>query len=139
MEFQSKSNERQHPCLPLYIANLAIPIAISILNAFILLEVGTDHELKCIIGLIFYPLGLVLAVISNLKLVSWRDVLRLYFHLDSIAPIFIAAISGFYSILYFFGLGPWFMKVYIVIMPIWMIYFAGTLRVMIAHASWCKW
>jgi hypothetical protein len=72
-------------------------------------------------------------------LASWREVLKLYFIFDSVVPVMIAAMIGFYAVLLFLEKGVWYQTAYAFDFPVWVIYFAGSLRVMIAFANWSKW
>jgi hypothetical protein len=70
---------------------------------------------------------------------NWRDVLRLYFVLDSLIPVLIAGFLGLYTLLNFLNQGNWYEYCFSICFPVWLFYFAGYLRVIIAHGAWKKW
>jgi hypothetical protein len=60
-------------------------------------------------------------------------------HLDSLVPVMISTLISFYAMLNFTASGTWYQQCYAVAMPVWIIYFSGMLRVMIAYCEWSKW
>jgi hypothetical protein len=72
-------------------------------------------------------------------LAPWKDVAKLYLHFDSVVPVLVGAIIGFFAVWKFLTKGTWYHMIYAISFPIWVIYMNGTLRVMIAYCNWSRW
>ncbi len=59
--------------------------------------------------------------------------------MDSVVPVLIAGMIGFYAILRFLTTNEWYEQCFGVAYPIWVIYFSGSLRVMIVYVDWSRW
>jgi len=104
-----------------------------------LTDLGNDLNLRsfAMIGLCFS--GLIVSLISNRQMASWKEILILYFHVDSILPVFITAFIAFYSLMKFFTFTRWQTKVFLAVYPVWTIYLIGNLRIMLLYAKWNRW
>jgi len=139
LDDQTQGTLRKKQAIFLYFINLLIPMSMSFLIAYVFLYLYENRELKAILLFSFAIIGLFTAVISNLLIAPWREVLRMYLQIDSIGPILISAVIAFYSVLNFFGLQEWYKKLYATSFPIWAVYMIGNLRIQIAYAKWTKW
>ena len=92
----------------LYLLNLALPVTLSYLNAYVLLDLEGNQEFKGYLIDIFVCLGFLTSIISNLLIAPWRKVLKLYLLIDSLVPVIIASTIGFYAIHDFFNTGDWY-------------------------------
>ena len=54
--------------MPLYLLNLAPPVTLSYLNAYILLELGVNANFKRYLFIIFVYLGFIVSLVSNLTM-----------------------------------------------------------------------
>lgn len=139
MEELVKGRERKKQNVFLFLLNLAIPLVMSCIVAYIFIDYEVQIELKGILIACFTFGGLLAAIISNLMLAPWKQVLKLYLLVDSLAPVLIATIISFYCILNFLSVGAWYNYVYATAFPAWVIYFAGNLRVMVAYSKCSRW
>ena len=139
LEVQTKGRVRKEQNVILYFINLSWPAILSCLNAYTLLKFGVNSELKGILMITLAFTGLLAAIISSLLLAPWKEVLKLYFQTDSLVPILIASIIAFNSFLDFVTTGAWYEQCYAIAFPIWVIYNAGILRVMLVYCNWSKW
>jgi len=105
-----------------------------IIIAAVLIDLEHNMEMKGLLITIFSFLGLILALISNLSVAPWRQVLKLYLMMDSIVPVLIVSVIGCYEMLNFFKFDTWYKISYAITYPIWSIYYVGSLRVMIIYA-----
>ena len=53
-------------------------------------------------------LGLFVTVYTNLLVVSWKELLLLYLHLDNVVPVLLAALVSFYELMRFMDPWPWY-------------------------------
>jgi hypothetical protein len=105
-----------------------------------LLNVGKDVERKAIVGVVIGSIGFIFILLSDLILApSWKDVLRLYFHLDAILPTLISTIIAISTEQDFLGMKMWYSKVLAFTIPLWIVYFVGSLRVVLAYGKWQRW
>jgi hypothetical protein len=111
----------------------------SCIVAYIFIDYEVEIKLKGIMIACFTFGGLITAIVSNLMIAPWRQVLKLYVLVDSLVPVLIATIIGFYSILNFLSVGAWYNYVYAIAFPTWVVYFAGNLRVMVAYSKCSRW
>lgn len=139
METKVQGRKRKRQNKVLYLINLAMPILLSCLNAYNFIENNEQPELKGILITVFVFVGLFFSILSNLLLAPWYEILKLYFIFDSVVPVMIAAVIGFYAVLLFLNTGKWYQTAYAVDFPLWALYFAGSLRVNIAFANWSRW
>lgn len=123
----------------LYLYNLLVPIGMSVINYYIFIDMTEYLDLKAYLMLSICFSGMAVSIISNCYLAPWKNILILYFQLDSIVPILISACIAFYSLMNFFTLTLWQSKAYVVTFPLWVIYFTGNLRVMLVYVKWKKW
>lgn len=123
----------------LYFINLSILIIESIIQAFSMLDASVNTEQKAVLMFIFVILGLISSIVSNLLIINWREVLKMYLLLDSTIPVVIAASIGFFAIYNFSSTGEWYQILYSIAYPIWIVYLGGSLRVMIKHVKWSRW
>lgn len=91
-----------------YLLNLSILIVLSALNAYILLDLGVNSELKGKLIITFVFSGFLISVISNLQIAPWQEVLKLYFVMDSLIPVLVAAIIGFFSVFNYLSTNEWY-------------------------------
>lgn len=129
---------RKQQSRALHLLNLAVLIVISSLNAYILIDLSNYSNLRISVLLGIVLIGMIFSIVSNLLITSWQEVLKLYLLLDSVVPVTIASIIGFFAILNFSSTGDWNQTCMAVIFPIWVVYLAGHFRVMIAHAAWSR-
>ena len=122
-----------------YFLNLMFPIWVSVVNATVFLDIGKNSERKGILIVIASVGGLLTAVISNLFMTTWKEVVKLYLILDSVVPVLIAAGIGFFAVWDFLNKGTWYHLCYAISFPLWIVYMVGTLRVMIAYCNWSRW
>jgi hypothetical protein len=101
MERSASGRERKKQNKVLYFINLALPFVLSCLNAYNFIKNDEKPELKGTLITAFVFVGLFFCIISNLMLASWREVLKLYFTFDSVVPVMVAAMIGFYAVLLF--------------------------------------
>ena len=59
---------------------------------------GQDSELKGKIIIIAISIGFFIAVISNLQIAPWLEIVKLYFLIDNIVPVLIAGVIGFFAV-----------------------------------------
>ena len=65
--------------------------------------------MKAIVMSVAAFLGLISSTIESFRLVPyWTEVLKLYFIFDSLVPVLIAAMIGFYNALLFLTTDEWF-------------------------------
>jgi hypothetical protein len=67
----------------LYFINLSILIIESIIQAFSMLDASVNTEQKAVLMFIFVIVGLISSIVSNLLIINWREVLKMYLLLDS--------------------------------------------------------
>lgn len=134
-----KGRERKKQNIFLFLLNLAIPLVMSFIVAYIFIDYEAEIELKGVLIGCFTFAGFLAAIICNLTLAPWKQVLKLYLLLDSLVPVVIATIISFYCISNFLSIGAWYNKVYAIAFPTWVIYFAGNLRVMVAFCKCSRW
>jgi hypothetical protein len=131
--------ERKSTSLVFYLLNLSIPIVLTCLNAYILLDLGVKSELKGQLIITFVAVGFTLSVVSSLQLAPWLEVLKLYFMLDSLIPVLVAGLIGFFSVFDFLSTGEWYELGFEACFPVFVFYYGGSLRVMIAYERWARW
>lgn len=139
LEQQSKGRERKNQNVILFLLNLALPITASCLVAYILIEYDSVPQLKGILILVTISLGLLVSIANNLLIAPWKEIIKLYLMVDSCVPVMIASVIGFYAMLNFVGMQSWYVRMYAACFPTWVIYFGGTLRVMIAYGKCARW
>ena len=85
--------------------------------------------------------GFIITLIACLKQAPWKEVLILFFSMDSLVPVIIAGIIGYVSLQRFVmqEQPKWYHYAYMVNFPLWVVYFGGFLKVMIAYAEWSRW
>jgi hypothetical protein len=133
LEGSIHTRERKEQTLLFYFLNLSVPIVLTCLNAYILLDLGINSELKGKLIIAFVAAGFLISVVSNLQIAPWREVLKLYFMIDSLIPVLIAGLIGFFSVFNYLSTNEWYELGFEACYPIFVIYFAGSLRVMIAY------
>lgn len=99
---------RKNQSLLFYFLNLSIPILLTCLNAYILLALGVKSELKGQLIIVFVFSGFVISLISNLQIAPWREVVKLYFLIDSLVPVLISGLIGFFSVFNYLSTGEWY-------------------------------
>lgn len=85
-----------------------MPIVLTCVNAYILLDLGVNSELKGKLIIGFVTAGLIVSVVSNLQIAPWKEVVKLYFMLDSLIPVLVAGIIGFFSVFDYLATGEWY-------------------------------
>jgi hypothetical protein len=75
------------------------------LNAYILLDLGVNSELKGKLIIAFVFSGFTISIISNLQIAPWHEVIKLYFVLDSLIPVLVAGLIGFFSVFNYLSTG----------------------------------
>ena len=76
-----------------YFYSLFVLLSSSIVQFKIFTDLGNDLELR--------------EYLSNRMLASWKEILILYFHLDSIVPVFLSAAISYYAWVKFFPVEGW--------------------------------
>ena len=137
MNVVEKKREKQN--IVLYFINLVIPIVLGCFNAYTLIDLGINSELKGAVMISLSLSGFFLSLLSNVMVAPWREVLKFYFLFDSIAPVMAAAMISFYAILNFLTSGRWYETCYYIAFPIWVVYMTGYLRVLIVYSFWARW
>jgi len=92
----SFTRERKSQNVFFYFLNLLFPVMVSVVNASVFLEIGQRSELKGILVAVAAGGGFICAIISNLRMANWKSVLKLWLTFDSVVPVLIAAVIGFY-------------------------------------------
>jgi len=133
------SRQRKSQSAIFYLLNLSIPIVLTCLNAYVLLDLGVDSELKGKLIIAFIFSGFTISIISNLQIAPWFEVLKLYLILDSLIPVLVAGIIGFFSVHNYLSTGEWYEQGFQACFPVFLFYFGGSLRVMIAYEKWQRW
>ena len=83
--------------------------------------------------------GLLFSLLSNFMVAPWQEVIKLYFILDSIIPVAIAGLIGFYTVLDFLSTKEWYETCYAIAFPVTVVYVTGYLRVLIVYSYWERW
>ena len=122
-----------------YFCNLLNPLAITIISAQNFLNLKNPLPGLVYIMLAISISGLVMSIVSNLFLAPWKQVLRLYFQLDSIVPVLVSTIISFYSMVNLMPSYSWDRYVSLITYPAWLFYFTGNLRVMLVYVKWKRW
>jgi hypothetical protein len=58
--------------------------------------------------MVFSSVGFIVSLVSCRLLTTWREVFTLYFQIDSIVPILISGLMGFYAMLKFLTTQAWY-------------------------------
>jgi hypothetical protein len=69
---------------------------------------GHSSELKGQLIIAFVAAGFIVSVVSNLQIAPWQEVVKLYLMLDSLIPVLIAAIIGFFAVFNYLSTNEWY-------------------------------